>query len=98
MVPDGPPLHPRDLAAFRRNTADGVAQAYAAVYQTEDRRLVTVYAVQFESASSFDAAALRTKRRPADRDAPARMLVVVSGEGNTCTAAIETHLRGLLQR
>ena len=40
MVPDGPPLHPRDLAAFRRNLADGAEQAYAAIYESADRQQV----------------------------------------------------------
>lgn len=98
MVPDGPPLHPRDLAAFRRNSADGVAQAYAAVYETDDRRLVTVYAVQFESELSFDAAVSRAKRRPAYGDTATRMLVVATGDGQICLAAIDSYLRGWLQR
>lgn len=95
MVPDGPPLHPRDLAAFRRNLADGVAQAYAAVYESDDRRQVAVHAVQFQSRTSFEAATARLKKRQVFRDSATRTLVAVTSYGSPCGAAIEAHLRSV---
>ena len=98
-VPDGPPLHPRDLAAFRRNLADGIEQAYAAVYASGDRQQVGIFAVQFESQASFEAAAARVKKRHVFQDPAARTLVAVASYGGSaCTAPLESHVRRLFRR
>jgi hypothetical protein len=98
LMPDGPPLHSRDLAAFRSNLADGVEQAYAAIYESEDRTQVGVYAVQFHAESSFEAAIERLKRRQAFLDREARTLAVVTNSGSPCAAAIEAHLKNAFRR
>jgi hypothetical protein len=99
MVPDGPPLHPRDLAAFRRNLADGVEQAYAAIYESADRQQVGVFAVQFQSDASFEAAAARVKKRQVFQAAVERTLAAVWSYGESaCTAAVESHVRRVFRR
>jgi hypothetical protein len=98
VEPDGPPLHPKDAAAFRRRLADGVASAYAAVYESQDRRQVTVYAVQFETDAGFAQASARKARRPVHQDAATRTLAVVTDYGSPCAPAVTAHIRALFAR
>src|SRR5262245_14329073 len=43
-LPDGPPMSPREAARFRLGLANGIEEAYAAVYQdAELKQLVPVY-------------------------------------------------------
>lgn len=98
VVPDGPPLHPKEDAAFRRRLADGVAFAYAAVYESQDRTQVVVYAVRFESDAGFEQASARRARRPVFQDAATRTLAVVTDHGSPCAPAVTAHVRAQFPR
>ena len=46
-VPDGPPLDAKELSRYLGQLADGLEEAYAAVYMQADANLITVRAVKF---------------------------------------------------
>jgi hypothetical protein len=97
-VPDGPPLAPADAARFHLRLADGVEEAYAAVYDQSEARGIVVYGLRFASATSRDEL-LRDRRI---RETPRVMriaigpvLAVVHGDGGPCAQAIGTYLQSL---
>ena len=63
VVPDGPPQTPNEAARFQLHLADGVEQAYAAVYRSGDAgALAVVYGIKFandDAARAFVAARTR---------------------------------------
>jgi hypothetical protein len=46
-VPDGPPLDPKPTTRYLSQLADGVEEAYGAVYAQSDAGLITVRALRF---------------------------------------------------
>jgi hypothetical protein len=98
QVPDGPPLHPRDLAIFRSKLADGVEQAYAAIYETEDQQQVVVYGVQFAAEATAIEAEMRGLRDRRPRYRSGRTVVVITSYGSPCAAAVDAHVRAVLEK
>ena len=90
---------PREAARFRLRLADGVEEAYAAIYQqSESDLLVVVYGLRFPGTE--DAAIFwnndRAVRNPgADGVAIGPIVAVVSGERRECFQAIGAYLRSL---
>jgi len=97
-VPDGPPLTPADAARFHLQLADGVEEAYAAVYQPPAPGVVVVYGLRFASAASSDEL-LRDRRIRENprvtRIAIGPILAVVHGDGGPCARAIGAYLASL---
>jgi len=95
-MPDGPPLTPADAARFHLQLADGVEEAYAAVYDQSAAQAI-VYGLRFASATSANAL-LRDRRIRENpnvtRIAMESILAVVHG-GGPCAQAIGTYLRSL---
>jgi hypothetical protein len=98
VIPDGPPLNGRDLAAFRAHLADGVEAAYAAVYRTDHPVPVVVYGLRFASDSSFEDAWVKAAGRPGTRFASGRTIVELSGDSSPCFPAVAAYVRTLLNR
>lgn len=99
LLPDGPPLTTRESARYRFRLADGIDEAYAAIYaESDSRSLVVVYGLRFSSAehaSGFlrDARALKTRRVVSVAIGP--IVAVVSGDGGQCFQAVGAYLTSL---
>ena len=97
-MPDGPPLTPADAARFHLQLADGVEEAYAAVYDQSAAQGIVVYGLRFASATSANAL-LRDRRIRENpnvtRMAMGSILAVVHGDGGPCAQAIGTYLQSL---
>ena len=97
-VPDGPPLSPAEATRFRLNFADGVEEAYAAIYEQSEAELIVVYAARF--ASREKAVESRSYSRSANnprviRVAVGPIVVMAEGDAGTCFNAVGAHLRSL---
>lgn len=99
LLPDGPPLTTRESARYRFRLADGIDEAYAAIYaESDSRSLVVVYGLRFstaEQASSFlrDARALKTRRVVSVAIGP--IVAIVSGDGGQCFQPVGAYLKSL---
>jgi hypothetical protein len=98
-LPDGPPLAPRETARFRLHLADGIEEAYEAVYLPgESNGLIIVFALRFPS---DEAAIDLLKRRRASTNSSTRVFAIgpivafVSGGSGACFQAVATHLESL---
>jgi hypothetical protein len=99
MMPEGPPLTPREATRVRLHLADGIVEAYEAVYLPAETSgaLIRVFALQFPS--DDQAAAFWTRSRRSNR--PATALVIgpivtwVSDGNGACFRAIAAHLQAL---
>ena len=95
LVPDWSPLDRSAAARYRWHLADGVEEAYGAIYATEaDPRLVEVYALRFGvnerpffAPSRASSSIHRFEIGPLD--------VVATGGGGRCSQAIEAYLESL---
>jgi hypothetical protein len=97
-MPDGPPLTPGEAARFRLQFAEGIEEAYAAVYKQPAPDLVVVYGLRFASAT--DAEQLLRDRRIRENPRALRVafgsiLAVVHGDGGSCAQAIGAYLQSL---
>jgi hypothetical protein len=91
--PDGPPLDRRAAARYRLGLADGVEEAYAAIYVTQSEpTLVVLYASRY-------AATERTfhpsRTVPNHRFQIGPIEAVVSGDGGQCSQAVVAYLKSL---
>jgi hypothetical protein len=99
LVPDGPPLTRKQLSQYRLQLAEGVEEAYAAVYQQDPgQELVIVYGSKLSDA-----------RAPVERSSLGRasenprivrltigsVVVVLHGDGGACFQAIGAYLKSL---
>ena len=97
-VPDGPPLSPTEAARFRLHFADGVEEAYAAIYEQSEAELIVVYAARF--ASREKAVEYRSYSRSSNNPRVIRVAVgpivaMVQGDAGACFNAVGVHLRSL---
>jgi hypothetical protein len=97
-VPDGPPPGSKELSRYLGQLADGVEQAYGAVYLDPGENLIVVRALRFTAAEKRMAAA----ELPSPRRAAAALRVdigsiaaVVAGHEGACRQAIGVYLRSL---
>jgi hypothetical protein len=98
VTPDGPPPSPSEAASFRLHFADGVEEAYAAIYEQSETELIVVYASRF--ASSEKAVESRSYSGWSNnprviRVAMGPILAMVQGDVGPCFNAVGAHLRSL---
>jgi len=98
MTPDGPPLSPGEAARFRLHFADGVQEAYAAIYEQSEAELIVVYAARF--ASSEKAVESRSYSAWSNNPRVIRVamgptVAMVHGDSGPCFNAVGAHLRSL---
>jgi hypothetical protein len=93
LEPDGPPLDRPAASRYRLLLADGVEEAYAAIYSTQsDSTPIVVYASRFTpTARPF----YRSRPAPNHRVEIGPFDVVVSGDGGQCFQAVEAYLKSL---
>lgn len=99
-VPDGPPATRRELAQYRLQLAEGVEEAYAAVYRQPDpgQALIIVYGSRFSDPSArvqrpgFGGGAGNEKIL---RLTMGSTVVVLHGDGGACSKAIGAYLQSL---
>ena len=93
LVPDGPPPTAREISGYRLRLADGVEEAYAAIYLMQSEpTLIVVYASRFaDTKRPFYPPSTASNHRfeigPID--------AVVSGDGGQCSQAVEAYLKSL---
>ena len=98
-MPDGPPLTMRESTRVRANLANGVEEAYAAIYvESSLTPLVVVHGLGF--ASTDDAGDFLRNARASNRStrvavATGRIVATVSGDGGQCFQAVEAHLESI---
>ena len=102
VTPDPPALSEHGLARFQLQLADGIDEAYAAVYlESETQELVTLYGLRFAEARAAEAfwndAAARPRTRPGVTSARLGPIVAfgIGSPGNTCLGAVSAHLKSL---
>jgi hypothetical protein len=102
LTPDGPPLTARESASYRLHLAEGVDEAYVAIYsqpETADHNdVIVVYALRFLSSTMPDdiARVLRQSDNPRIiRVSLGQVVVVVHGDGGPCFQAVEAHVKAL---
>jgi hypothetical protein len=94
LVPDGPPPTARELSRYRLLLADGVEEAYAAIYTQSDTNPIVVSALRF-------AVTERPFSPPHDEQASNHRVeigpfdAVVSGDNGQCSQAVEAYLESL---
>lgn len=93
LGPDGPPLDQRAASRYRLLLAEGVEEAYAAIYVMQsDPTLVVVYASR--------SAATKRPVFPRSTASNHRLEIgpidaLVSGDGGPCSQAVEAYLKSL---
>jgi hypothetical protein len=92
-LPDGPPPGAREQAANRLALAEGIDQAYAAVYRQDEPEFATVYALQY-AAGSAPAAPTSEGNPLVVRVVLGSIAAMVSGRG-PCFDAVASHVRSL---
>lgn len=98
-VPDGPPLDARELSRYLGQLADGVVEAYGAVYVHSDAELITVRAMKFapgqQPADRADSGDMRVSRNlRMIRVAIGPIVAIVTGDGE-CFRAVGAYLTSL---
>jgi hypothetical protein len=102
LTPDGPPLTARQLSQYRLQLADGVEEAYAAVYRQSDpaQELIAVYGLKLsraEGALERSSPSRASENPRVIRLAIGPVLVVLHGDGGQCFQAVGAHLKSLAQ-
>jgi hypothetical protein len=98
VTPDGPPPSRSEAASFRLHFADGVEEAYAAIYEQSETELIVVYASRF--ASSEKAVESRSYSGWSNnprviRVAMGPIVAMIQGNAGACFDAVGAHLRSL---
>lgn len=97
---DGPPLMPREAAAFALRWADNVVEAYKARYRQADASLIDVAAIRFDDERLATSAPPVGTRR-ASRGITSRVVLgpivvrIAAGARSDCFQAIENYVRSL---
>ena len=94
-VPDGPPLTPAQARRYFLQLADGIDEAYVAIYREHDlSELTTVYGLQFPTAEAALAFA-RNARAASKAVVNGRIAAFSAGPGSDCFQAIREYVNGL---
>jgi hypothetical protein len=99
-VPDGPPPGAKELSRYIGQLANGLEEAYAAVYLQSDAAPIMVRAVRFTPSEQYASNArpgdTRVSRSPARvRVELGRIVAVVTGDGGACFQAVAAYLQAL---
>jgi hypothetical protein len=93
LEPDGPPVDRRAASRYRLGLADGVEEAYAAIYVTQsDSTLVVVYASRYATTKRTF---YPSRAAPDHRFQIGPIEAVLSGDGGQCSQAVEAYLKSL---
>jgi hypothetical protein len=98
-VPDGPPLGAKELSRYLGQLADGVEEAYGAVYMHSDTNLITVRAMRLAPGERPSPRAyssdIHVSRSPGMiRVAIGPIVAIVTGDGE-CFQAVGAYLKSL---
>jgi hypothetical protein len=98
-MPDGPPLSKREASRFRMQLADGVEEAYAAIYRQSDSNAepIVVYASKFTDGRPPERPSV-TRASAAENPRLMRVTIgsidaFVTGDGGPCFQAVGAHLK-----
>ena len=97
LTPDPPALDSRGEAAFRLRLADGVEEAYAAVYGSEEPFLVVVLATRFGNDAN-DLTPSTARNPSVARFVSGRTLIGISGEQSRCFGAVVDYVNEIIKR
>ena len=99
-MPDGPPLDKKEIALFNLRYADGIDQAYEAVYLASDSApLIIVYGLQFPSATS--AGTFWSNSRVGHDPHGFKLgptVALIAGPDSDCTRAVAAYLSSLVRQ
>lgn len=99
LLPDAPGLTARDAARFRLKLADGIDEAYAAIYrQADSHEMVVVYGLRFpdaRAAADFWSAARAAKNPRVTALVSGPIVAAVTGPNSACRDAVAAHLNSL---
>jgi hypothetical protein len=98
-IPDGPPPDAKELSRYLGLLADGVEEAYGAVYMQSDADLITVRAMRLAPDERRPALAHFGDTRVSKNSGMIRVAIgpivaVVTGDG-ACFQAVGAHLKSL---
>jgi hypothetical protein len=98
-IPDGPPLTRPEMTAYNLRLAEGVAEAYLALYrQTGLSQLISVHGLRFEAveeARQFAAGVSVSSRSSGVVASNGPIVAMAFGPQGACLDAVRAHLRGL---
>ena len=98
LTPDGPPPSTSEAASFRLHFADGVEEAYAAIYEQSEAELIVAYAARFASAEKAVESRSYTNwsgNPRVIRVGIGPIVAMVHGEVGSCFNAVGAHLKSL---
>ena len=97
LLPDAPPLSAGERARYRLHFADGVEEAYAAIYTQSEPELIVVYASRLAGTEwPVGLTDQRAPRNPrAIRVAIGPLDALVSGDGGVCFQVVGAYLKSL---
>ena len=98
VVPDPPALTVKGLGAFRLQLAEGVEEAYAAVYRQADSKLIVVFGMKFtgDEQDVDPERDVRTSRNPRIiRVTIGSIVAMVNGDGGPCFQAVGELVKSL---
>jgi hypothetical protein len=91
-IPDGPPIDAGAMSRYRAQLANGVEEAYGAVY-TESENFVIVRAIRFAPGAPHSAPELSENQKMMRVDI-GPIVAIVTGSGD-CFQAVGAHLKSL---
>jgi hypothetical protein len=96
-TPDGPVFTAGEASRFRLRLAEGIDDAYVAVYREEESNLVVVYGLRFASLNSKARRSLDESGSPGAMSLVTLGSMVVSVQGGTgaCGRSIHAYVRSL---
>jgi hypothetical protein len=101
-MPDGPPLTRRQNSHYRLHLAEGLEEAYAAIYTQSEpaefepgRELIIVYGLRFAAESAVDRRSDTSKNPRIIRVVIGPVVAVVHGDGGRCFEAVGAYLKSL---
>lgn len=100
-IADGPPLDASALSRYLGQLADGIEEAYGAVYMQSATDLITVRAVRFapneRAATGFPSDTTPVSANPPLlRVAIGPIVAIVNGSDGPCFRVVSTHLKSLV--
>ena len=102
LMPDAPGLTARDAARFRLRLAEGIDEAYAAIYRdTGSQALTVVYGLRFpdeSAAAEFWSGARAAKNPEIAAVVSGAIVAVASGPRGPCFGAVAAHFAALARR